>query len=207
MKLNLEARKPERRRAVKLSLEERRAQLLKCAVQVFARKGIASAGHADVAAEAGVAVPTVFSYFPTRPALVEAVVNEVERVILGRAFEATLPYKTVPEQFLAVLREFADTFDVDPAYARIWVNWSTSFQDDIWPLYERFVDATVELHRGIIHGGLARGEPLQQVDPQMSAYQFMGAASVIVQMKMQRRLSKNIHKYLEAAMHGALHQV
>ncbi len=196
----------QRRRATKLPVEERRAQLLDCAIVVFARKGIAAAGHADVAAEAGVAVPTVFSYFPTRKALVEAVVDEVERVILGNAAKAASGHSTVPAQFLAILRDFADSFDVDPNYSMIWVNWSTSFQEDVWPLYERFVRQTIALHRNVIEEGLARGEPLGKVDPEMSAYEFMGAASVIVQMKMQKLSSRQVGQYLEAVMHGALNQ-
>ena len=65
---------PRRRR---LAPEARRAELMAVAIEVFARRGLGEARHAEIAAEAGVSVPTVFVYFPTRDALVHAVLDHV----------------------------------------------------------------------------------------------------------------------------------
>ena len=199
------ARKPGKR-ATKLSLEERRAQLLDCAVTAFARRGLALANHADVAAEAGVAAPTVFSYFPTREALAEAVLDEVERVIFAHSERAASQQTTLPDQLMAVLRDYADHFDVDSRFARLWVNWSTSFQEKSWPLYQRGIRRTFDLHHQLIAAAIARGEAFETVDPAMSACQFMGAATVIVQMKLQKFDADQISRYIEVLVHGALHQ-
>jgi len=67
------------RRAPALDKSERRALLLRCAICVFARRGLGGARHAEIAREAKVSVPTVFFYFPTRDALVGAVLDEVAR--------------------------------------------------------------------------------------------------------------------------------
>lgn len=56
----------------------RKAQLLDHAVSAFATSGIERAVHADVAARAGVSTPTVFKYYPTRDALVDAVLDRIE---------------------------------------------------------------------------------------------------------------------------------
>ena len=69
-------------RAARLDPAQRRAQLLACAITAFAEVGISRAGHAEVARRAGVSVPTVFVYFPTREALVDAVLGEVGRYIV-----------------------------------------------------------------------------------------------------------------------------
>jgi TetR/AcrR family hemagglutinin/protease transcriptional regulator len=191
-----------RRRAAKLSVEERRTQLLACAIKVFSRKGIASAGHADLAAEAGVSVPTVFSYFPTRVALVEAVIDEVERFFLERGRVAMASCYTAQEQLTASLRVFRESLDTHPDYPKIWVNWSTSFYEKTWPLYQRSMDRTIQFHREIIQAGLERGEVLQNVDPQVSAYRFVGAATVFVLMKMQGLDSESISRYLDTTMRG-----
>jgi TetR/AcrR family hemagglutinin/protease transcriptional regulator len=71
-----------RKRATRTSPELRQAQLLACAMKVFARLGIGRAVHADVAREARVSVPTVFSYFPTGDALKIAVVTEIDRFLV-----------------------------------------------------------------------------------------------------------------------------
>jgi TetR/AcrR family hemagglutinin/protease transcriptional regulator len=194
------------RRAAKLPTEERRAQLLLCALKVFSRKGIGVASHADVAAEAGVAVPTVFGYFPTRAELQRAVVREVERFILGGAREAAATHGTASEQLIAVLRGFAESFETHPEYARIWVNWGASFEEDVWPLYRQFVAGTIQLHRDIIEAARARGEVSGEVDPEMSAFLFIGASTVIIQMKIDQRDPQSIARYLETTIHGALHQ-
>ena len=69
-------------RAVRLTAEARRAQLLNCALEVFASRGLSEARHTDVAAAAGVSVPTMFHYYPTREVLAEAVLAEVSRFLL-----------------------------------------------------------------------------------------------------------------------------
>ena len=50
----------------RLPPDERRAQLLAIAIDVFAERGLGAARHAEIAERAGVAVSTVFVYFPTR---------------------------------------------------------------------------------------------------------------------------------------------
>lgn len=200
------ARSPAKR-AAKLSPEERRAQLLGCAVTAFARQGLASANHADVAMEAGVAVPTVFSYFPSREALLEAVLNEVERVIFENAGAAAGQHEKLADQMRAVLCQYADFFDIDPRFGRLWVNWSTSFQESSWPLYQRVINRTFDLHRQLIDAAKKRGEALAGlVDAEMSACQYMGASTVIVQMKLQQFSSDQIEQYIAVVLHGALHQ-
>jgi TetR/AcrR family transcriptional regulator, hemagglutinin/protease regulatory protein len=192
------------RRAPKLPVEERRAQLLRCALRAFAREGIGSAGHADIAAEAHVSVPTVFDYFPTRAALIEAVVDEVERFFSARSAGAVASVASVPEQLAAVLRDFAESCDTHPEYARVWVNWGTSFQKKIWPYYQRFMSGSIKFHRDLIAAGLARGEPLRGVDPDRLTYLVIGTSTTIVQMKMQNVDARWISEYLEGVVAMAL---
>jgi hypothetical protein len=40
----------------------------------------------------------------------------------------------------------------------------------------------------------------------MSAYLLLGAATVIIQMKVAKRDPNSIARYLETTIHGALHQ-
>lgn len=194
------------RRAPRLTVEDRRRQLLDCAIRVFARDGLNSAGHADVAVVAGVAVPTVFAYFPSKPILLAAVVHEVERHILARAEAVAAQHDTASAKLIAILRDFAESFDTHLDFLKIWLNWATSFQEDVWPLFVDFMDRVTELHRGVIHAGQATGELTEDVDPEMSAYLLLGAATVLIQMKVARRDSASIARYLETTIHGALHQ-
>ena len=69
----------------RLQPEERKRLLLTNAVEVFARRGIGRGGHTEIAEIGGVSVATVFNYFKTREALVEAVLEEVESFLLNLA--------------------------------------------------------------------------------------------------------------------------
>ncbi len=55
--------------------EVRRAQLLDAARTCFIRSGFASTKVADIAAEAGVSVGLVYRFFPSKEALVEAIIE------------------------------------------------------------------------------------------------------------------------------------
>lgn len=69
------------RRRTRLSPEARRDQLMECAVEVFSRRGIGRAGHAEIAEQAKVSVATVFNYFNTREDLVDEVLTEIEAFV------------------------------------------------------------------------------------------------------------------------------
>ena len=69
------------RRRTRLSPEARRSQLMECAIEVFSRRGIGRAGHAEIAEQAKVSVATVFNYFNTREELVDEVLAEIERFV------------------------------------------------------------------------------------------------------------------------------
>lgn len=189
-----------------MPVEERRAQLLRCALRAFSSEGIGSAVHADIAAEAHVSVPTVFDYFPTRTALIEAVVDEVERFFSARSSSAISRSLTARGQLAAVLQDFADSCDTHPEYARVWVNWGTSFQKKIWPYYQRFMTGSMKFHRDLLEAGLRRGERLQHVDPDRLTYLVIGTSTTIVQMKMQNVDPRWIAQYLGAVVAMALDQ-
>lgn len=55
-----------RERAKRLPAEERRRQILDAAQDVFARRGYASAGTAEIAAAAGIGEPTIYRYFANK---------------------------------------------------------------------------------------------------------------------------------------------
>ena len=78
------ARPPHTRPArTRLPPEQRRTQLLTCAIAAAAEHGLARVTHAHVAERAGVSVSAVHSYFRTRDDLVGATLAEVEAYLSG----------------------------------------------------------------------------------------------------------------------------
>ncbi|NVJ96548.1 MAG: TetR/AcrR family transcriptional regulator [Alphaproteobacteria bacterium] len=121
----------------RLSPEERRQQLLDAAVELFAERGIGEAKHADIAKRTGVSVATTFVYFPTREALIDAVLDEVAAKNLS-IFEAVNPSGLAPADLLTALADQAlSRVDTERAATQVYLNWSTNFAPHI---RERFLE-------------------------------------------------------------------
>ena len=128
--------------------------LLACALRVFARRGIGAAHYAEIAALARVSVPTVFVYFPTRAALVDAVLAEVERFYIALAEQAHASRRPAPEVVTAHAMAFARSIDEHPDHATLLLNWSSAVRTEHWPRYQAMETRVVAL----LARTLARGQ-------------------------------------------------
>ena len=63
---------------------ERERRIVKAAEKLFARKGYAEVAMEDVAARAGLAVGTIYNYFPSKSALLLAIVRRETESMLAR---------------------------------------------------------------------------------------------------------------------------
>ncbi len=193
-----------RPRARRLSPPERHAQLLTCALEVFARRGLGEARHAEIAQEAGVAIATAFFYFPTRAALVQAVLAEVQRfycTMADRVHEQDLP---APQLLLEHGVAFADSVDTHPNYARVWLDWSTAIRDEIWPQYLRFQDYVVEAIKKTICRGQREGDFAVDIDPEDNARLMFASAHMIAQMKFTKQSPEKLQRFLHTLMRIAI---
>ena len=193
-----------RSRASKLSPEKRREQLLRCGLKVFALRGIGSARHAEIAEEAGVAVPTVFSYFPTREVLVRDVLAEVDAFLTQALLSALDNGNSVFEKFLLVTRTFSESVTSAPDVIKIWLDWSTAMHDETWPQYEILQNKMVTRFADVIREGQSNGELHEAVNPEIAAYMVVSGGPMIAQMKLTKRSPEFIDEYLNTLVLGAL---
>jgi TetR/AcrR family hemagglutinin/protease transcriptional regulator len=188
----------------RLPPEERRAQLLEVAVRVFASNGLGQARHAEIAREAGVAVSTVFLYFPTREGLVDAVLSEVERVYLEMVEEVHslgLPARTALERHV---QSFIASLDAHLAHALVWLDWSTSFRHGVWQRFLGFMERIVELVEDTIRRGQREGAVDPSRDAHTAARLCVGAAQTLVHMKLVGMDSETIADFSRTALDTAL---
>ena len=162
----------------RLPPEERRAQLLETALEVFARRGFGRAGHAEIAEAAGVAVSTVFLYFKTREALVDAVLSEVGRYYLDLALRVHQQEKPCRQILLDHRTAFHESVESHPYHARLALDWSTAIREELWPRYTEFMDRLVENHVRTIRRGQQEGEVPESVDPEASARMLIASAQM-----------------------------
>jgi TetR/AcrR family hemagglutinin/protease transcriptional regulator len=191
--------------ARRLNPAARRAQLLACAMQVFARRGLGAARHAEVAATAGMSVATVFVYFPTRELLVRAVLDEVARFIHD---DVLVPIQRDEVSAPEVLREsasaFADAIERYPDHARVWLDWSTAVRDDVWPLYLEFQERVQTLLVSTTERGKREGSLSADLDSEDAARILIGAAYMIAQMKIAHIDSVRVRHFIESLVAGFL---
>ena len=195
---------PSRVRAARLAPAERRARLLACALKVFARRGLGRATHADVAAEAGVAVATVFAYFKTRGELVGAVLDEVERYQFEVAEHHHGSSGPAPRVLFDHAMAFAVSVDTHPDHARVLLEWSTAIREEIWPLYVRFQERMVRQVAATVRRGQREGSVPADFDADEAALLIVGAGHVVAQMKFTRQPPGKVHRFLLALLRGAI---
>ena len=193
-----------RRRAPALDKAERRALLLRCAMRVFARRGLGAARHAEIARAAKVSVPTVFFYFPTRKALVSAVLEEVARFFTEMAETVHSKRGPAPELILEHMRAFAEAVDTHPDHTRVLLEWSTALRDEVWPLFLRFQEKIIALIARTIRRW--RIETASDRDPEAEDDARMIAATghVLVQMKVAKLPNSRIERFLHTLVRDTL---
>ncbi len=188
---------------------ERRKQLLDCAVCVAARNGLVRTVHADVAREAGVAVPTVFQYFRNRRNLMLAIIEEVDRFYteLGLGFHsgAVAPLEAVRGH----LRGFSESVASNPEYARIWLEWGalTRNEDGLWDAFLDFQERIIRMLAKSIRQAKRDGTLRAELPASDAARLIVASAYTVAQLTFMRRGKNVLRRYIEQTLHLALMDV
>ncbi len=152
-------------------------------MRAFAAEGLSGGGHARIAELAHVSVPTVFHYFPTREALVDAVLKEVEEFFMSLALQIHARDESVASILTAHGLAFLETCDSHPDYVRVWLDWSTAIREHVWPRYLSFQEELVGIVAGTIEKGISDGQVLPSVSPDSAARLLVGNAHMAAVMK------------------------
>ncbi|WP_067544908.1 TetR/AcrR family transcriptional regulator [Nocardia crassostreae] len=117
----------------KVDKTARRQEILAAAVRVFARKGFAASRIDDVAAEAGIAKGSVYLYFDSRDALLDAAFDQYSgdsREMVRRILEGDAPPL---ERFAELVRGILELISSQPDHARILLDlWATDYMKAVY---------------------------------------------------------------------------
>lgn len=175
--------------------EERKKQLLDIAVEVFADQGISAARHAEIANRAGVAVSTIFFYFPTREELVDSVLTDTERVFgdLSESIEIDPETPTIRR----ILLIFLDYIERYPNHSRILFEWSASIREAVWPRFLKLQDKLIEGMANRITEERINQDPRDMVPPEELARLLMGVAYVLYIMKFSEKSEREVEDFVD----------
>lgn len=186
------------KKQIRLRPDERRRQLMDCAIQAFARRGLNRAGHADIAGLAGVSVPTVFNYFRTREDLVDAVLTEVETFFLNLAQRI---YRNQPDGLAAVLEHahsFVTAAEQNENHVKIWLEWGASIRQDIWPRYLAYNSQLIALVSGAISHAQQAGK-LPSFIPafEIASFLISSAHFVVTRLYTPGQNAQQVKEYID----------
>jgi TetR/AcrR family hemagglutinin/protease transcriptional regulator len=197
--------RPARVRASRLSPVARKEQLLQCALQVFAERGLGEGRHTELAEVAEVAVPTTFHYFPTRELLLQAALDEVSRFLMEDIVKPHLDSgEAAPESIKKILLSFTDAIDRHPHHIRVWLEWSSSVRDGMWDLYLVFYKKAIKAIQRILKRGQRAGEFHAEVDTSDAARIIVGLAHMITQMRFAGNSRATVEHTVDSLLHGYL---
>ncbi|WP_420592076.1 TetR/AcrR family transcriptional regulator [Bacterioplanoides sp.] len=166
----------------RLQPEERRRLLLTYAVEVFARRGIGRGGHTEIAEMGGVSVATVFNYFKTREALVEAVLEDVDSFLISLA-ESVYSEEDDPVQAIRThIKAFLNACEENPSYIKVWLEWSASVREETWPSYLEFQNKLLDMIAKQVDKGVKKGLMEPGLAPKERARWALGNAQMLVSM-------------------------
>jgi TetR/AcrR family transcriptional regulator, hemagglutinin/protease regulatory protein len=195
---------PPRTRARRLDPQNRRAQLLECAIRVFARRGLGRGGHAEVAKDGRVSVATVFSYFRTRQDLLAAVLEHVAAFYDEMAEVLSDTKQPAPDGLLQFALAFGHSVDENVDYARVLLFWSTAILEDTWPSYLEWHGKMTDRLRAAIARGQSKHEIDPGVDAENAALLCVGSAHLVAQMKFAKMPPAKVARFQQAILQAAL---
>jgi TetR/AcrR family hemagglutinin/protease transcriptional regulator len=152
---------------------------------------------------AGLSVGSVFNYFPTRDALVEAVLDEVARFILE---DVLVPIQRdhvpAPQVLLESALAFAASIEDHPDHARVWLDWSTAVRDEVWTRYLAFQERVLQLLGATTERGKREGSLPAELDTEDAVRLLVGSAHMIAQMQIAGSAADRVRHFIESIIAG-----
>lgn len=93
-----------------IDFEEKRQAILSCAASVFASEGMEKASMSQIAVRAGVSKSLLYHYYPSKDALIEAIVTAHLEALETRLHEATEPGAPARERLGALVRATLEAY-------------------------------------------------------------------------------------------------
>ena len=184
----------------RLPPEERRAQLLDIAIDVFADRGLGAARHAEIAERAGVAVSTVFVYFPTREDLVRDVLDAVASFFLGLLEAAHSREAPCAEILRGINERLIEELETHRSHVLVWLEWGSAVREDVWPRYRAFTERAVAITRETIERGQREGQVASDADAESLARLFASSSQSIARLQLGDVDPKTVERFQETVL-------
>ena len=170
----------------------RSEEILAAAVRVFARDGIARARISDIAAEAGMPVPSIYDYYKSKEELAYAVPMRRQTEFFAEFRKDAAKMDTTREKLAHFLWLTTD-------FARRHPDWARVLYLEVWPSVwikdsdiRDVLDDYGRIIVGMIREGAERGEWPAVPDPYPLTTIFIGAINQVITVWLLYRRPRNL---------------
>lgn len=140
--------------------QERKAQIMEAAIQVFAEKGFDQATMADIVARAGLSKGALYWYFESKEELIIAIVDFIFERELAHVLGRVEAVESAEAKLLTTLELVAGSFEqMKPLIPIFFEYWGMMMREErIRQAIAGYYHDFFEFVRPIIHHGVERGE-------------------------------------------------
>lgn len=194
------------RKNTKMSREKRQKELLLIGVDMFANRGILRATHADIASEAGLSVPTVFSYFNSRSTLVDSVLTEVDSFFITLLKNSAKHNHSLlaRDRVINMVKDCVDVRYSNPSYIVVLIAWSAMIYDPVWNKFQKFFEKAIRIFSRELELGKGDGSVPMTLDTKEAATIIVGETNMIAMMafsvRKKQKLELFVSHYVDAAL-------
>jgi TetR/AcrR family transcriptional regulator, fatty acid metabolism regulator protein len=159
---------------------DRKKQILKAAVEVFAERGFHRTRVSDIAKRAGVAYGLIYHYFDSKDDVLNSLFEEnwavFLKVVRDLADNREMP---APKKLEAVAALLIDALQVAPSIIQVIVQEISRSDRFIHPKKVAAFNDAFAVVEQIISEGQAAGSIKKQIQPTVGAYIFFGAVETV----------------------------
>ena len=162
----------------KLNASDRRSQILAAAMEVFAEQGFHGTPTRELAQRAGVSEALVFQHFPTKEALIGAILDHVGFENRIQAMEENLGQLPPREGLMKIAEQVLTNLRDNPALFRVVFFGLLETPHLAGEFYQRFLSRLLALETRLFErafGERGAGLPAARVKPSIVARSFHGS--------------------------------
>jgi 1,4-dihydroxy-2-naphthoyl-CoA hydrolase len=148
--------------------EKRRAQILQAASRVISKKGFASASIREIAAAAGMPVPTMYQYMKSKDDILAAIFDDYLGSIEASMQLSMLGTKNATDKLKSAVEANVDEFDRHQTQIRMMNRETAALRPDVRARVKQHMLGYIDLFRQVIQDGIKSGE-FRSVDPDLVA--------------------------------------
>jgi TetR/AcrR family transcriptional regulator, fatty acid metabolism regulator protein len=157
---------------------DRRKELVRAAIRVFARKGFHAARVGDIAEEAGVAHGLLYHYFRSKEDVLETIFRETWTRLAEQTAEIEESGAPLPEQLRRFASIFLGSWLITPSLAKVMIR-EVARSPEVGNRVDEIRDVFGGLRR-MFEAAQERGELREGADPRLATWVLYGAMEEIL---------------------------